>query len=94
MTMTDIVIDLELPPKPPRDKTVSAKINAYEHQLLKYLASKCNTTVSTLVENAISLLIYTMLSNSKYNIPGGPAWDKIVEDMGLKTNNFIKNCLA
>ncbi len=93
ITETEIVIDIELPPKPPRDKTVSAKVNIYEYQLLKYLSDKCNTTMSTMVEKAIDLIIYKMLSNSKHDIPGGPAWNKIVEDMGLRVNNFIKSCL-
>ena len=76
-----------------RRKTASTKISEYEDTLVTLIANRCGETKSSVISNAIKLLIVSVLKE-------GGAWKlkeesnlaKVLEIIEKDVNSFLEKC--
>ena len=78
--------------KPSREKTISAKVNRYEYDLLELVSSACGVSKSTFIEKAIAYAIYLVMRNNTWGLENGDVWARIIEDLGDGAKKFILQC--
>jgi hypothetical protein len=78
--------------KPSREKTISAKVNRYEYDLLELVSSACGVSKSTFVENAVAYALYLVMRDNTWGLSNGDVWARIIEDLGYRAKQFISQC--
>ena len=79
--------------KPSREKTISAKVNRYEYDLLEYVSKTCGVSKSTFIEKAIAYTIYLVMRNNTWGLGNDDVWARIIEDLGTGAKKFILQCV-